>query len=222
MSPTQDQQHLCEGMAEEIMNALVPIGGIRVASRTSTFRARHDGRDLPAIARMLSVSHILEGSIRTSGNRLRVTAQLSDVASGYQLWSDRFDRDAADVFAIQDDIAAGVVEAVKARLAPGVRSVRLRSRTPNLEAYRAYLRGRHLRSKEDHAGAFQAFEERSPGPFARPLVDRPCRAHGPVGGLQPAAGPRGLPQRAPSARNRRVAARRVRRRLARRGVRVLD
>jgi serine/threonine-protein kinase len=88
-----------------------------------------------------------------------VTAQLTDVASGYQLWSDRFDRDAADVFAIQDDIAAGVVEAVKARLAPGERTVRPRHHAANLEAYRAYLRGRHLRGKEDHAGAFQAFEE---------------------------------------------------------------
>ena len=159
MSPGKDQEYLCEGMAEEIMNALVRIDGIRVASRTSAFRARRDGGDLAAIARALSVGHVLEGSVRSAGTRLRVTAQLTDVASGYHLWSERFDREAADVFAVQDEIASGVVAAVKARLAPGARPPRLRPQAPNLEAYRAYLRGRHLRGKEDHAGALQAFGE---------------------------------------------------------------
>jgi TolB-like protein/Tfp pilus assembly protein PilF len=159
MSPAKDQEYLCEGMAEEIMNALVRIDGIRVASRTSAFRARQDGGDLPAIARALSVGHVLEGSVRTSGSRLRVTAQLTDVASGYQLWSERFDRDAADVFAVQDEIAAGVVEAVKARLAPGSRTVQPRPQVRNLEAYRSYLKGRHLRGIEDFGGAMSAFEE---------------------------------------------------------------
>jgi serine/threonine-protein kinase len=160
MSPARDQEYLCEGMAEEVMNALVRIDGIRVASRTSAFRARQEGRDLPEIARLLSVNHVLEGSVRTSGNRLRVTAQLTDVASGYHLWSERFDREAADVFAVQDEIAAGVVEAVKARLAPGAATIQARPRARNLDAYRSYLKGRHLRyAKEDHAGAIHAFEE---------------------------------------------------------------
>ncbi len=118
-----------------------------------------DGGDLPAIARALSVGHVLEGSVRTSGSRLRVTAQLTDVASGYQLWSERFDREAADVFAVQDEIAAGVVEAVKARLAPGEHAVPARPQPANLEAYRSYLKGRHLRGKEHHVGALRAFEE---------------------------------------------------------------
>ena len=160
MSPAQDQEYLCEGMAEEIMNALVRIDGIRVASRTSAFRARHDHGDLPAIARALSVGHVLEGSVRTSGSRLRVTAQLTDVATGFQLWSDRFDREVADVFAVQDEIAAGVVEAVKTRLAPGARTVQTRPQARNLEAYRCYLKGRYLRhTREDHAEALRAFEE---------------------------------------------------------------
>jgi TolB-like protein/Tfp pilus assembly protein PilF len=159
MSPAQDQQYLCEGMAEEIMNALVPIRGIRVASRTSAFRARHEYRDLPAIAQALSVNHILEGSVRTAGSRLRVTAQLTDVASGYQTWSNRFDREAPDVFAIQDEIAAGVVDAVKTHLAPGEHAAHSRAKTGNLDAYRSYLKGRHLRGIEDHAGAYQAFDE---------------------------------------------------------------
>ncbi len=159
MSSAKDQEYLCEGMAEEIMNALIRIDGIRVASRTSAFRARKDGSDLSAIARALSVGHVLEGSVRTSGTRLRVTAQLTDVATGYQLWSERYDREAADIFAVQDEIAAGVVEAVKARLAPGERAVRARPQVGNLEAYRHYLKGRHLRyTKNDHGGALLCFE----------------------------------------------------------------
>ena len=159
MSAAKDQEYLCEGMAEEIMNALVRIDGIRVASRTSAFRARQQAGDLPAIARALNVGHVLEGSVRTSGNQLRVTAQLTEVASGYQLWSERFDRQAADVFAVQDEIAAGVVAAVRSRLAPGADAVAARPQLRNLDAYRAYLRGRHLRGIEDHAGALRAFEE---------------------------------------------------------------
>ncbi len=160
MSPGKDQDYLCEGMAEEIMNALVRIPGIRVTSRTSAFRAGREGKDLPEIARALSVSHVLEGGVRAAGSRLRVTARLTDAETGYQLWSERYDRDASDVFALQDDIAAGVVEAVEARLAPGERAVRARSQVGNLEAYRYYLKGRHLRySKNDLAGALKAFEE---------------------------------------------------------------
>jgi TolB-like protein len=160
MSPAKDQAYLCEGMAEEIMNALVRIEGIRVASRASAFRAQREGLDVPAIARVLSVGHILDGSVRTSGSRLRVTAQLTDVATGFHLWSERFDRGAADVFAVQDEIAAGVVEAVRARLGPGRRAVHARPQAANLEAYRAYLTGRHLRhSKNDHHGAMRAYEE---------------------------------------------------------------
>jgi TolB-like protein/cytochrome c-type biogenesis protein CcmH/NrfG len=159
MSAAKDQEYLCEGMSEEIMNALVRVGGIRVASRTSAFRASRNERDVAAIGRALSVGQVLEGSVRTAGDRLRVTAQLTDVASGFQLWSERFDRDATDVFAVQDEIAAGVVDAVKARLAPGARTVQPRAQVRNLEAYRRYLKGRHLRGKEDHAGALRAFEE---------------------------------------------------------------
>ena len=160
LSSAKDQDYICEGMAEEIMHALVRIDGIRVASRTSAFRARQDNADLPAIARALSVNHVLEGSVRTSGSRLRVTAQLTDVASGYHLWSERFDREASDIFAVQDEIAAGVVDAVKMRLAPGPHPVPARPHVRNLEAYRSYLMGRHLRyAKEDHGGAIRAFEE---------------------------------------------------------------
>ncbi len=159
MSPAKDQEYLCEGMAEEIMNALVRVPGIRVASRTSAFRARREGKALPEIARLLSVGHVLEGSVRAVGARLRVTAQLTDVQSGFQLWSERFDRDDADIFSVQDEIATGVVDAVRARLAPGTHPVSARPPAANLDAYRSYLRGRHLRGKEHLDGALRAFQE---------------------------------------------------------------
>jgi TolB-like protein/Tfp pilus assembly protein PilF len=160
MSPDKDQDYFCEGMAEEIMNSLVRIEGIRVASRTSAFRARHEGHGLAEIARLLSVSHVLEGSVRTAGSRLRVTAQLTDVVSGHQLWSERFDRELEDIFAVQDEISAGVVDAVRARLAPEAGTIPSRPQPHNLEAYRSYLLGQHLRyAKEDHGGAVRAFQE---------------------------------------------------------------
>jgi TolB-like protein/Flp pilus assembly protein TadD len=160
MSSTHDQEYLCEGMAEEIMNALVRTGGIHVASRTSAFRARNRGMDLAAVGRALSVGHVLEGSVRIAGNRLRVTAQLIEVASGYQLWSERFERGAEDVFALQDDIARGVVEAVRARLNPEQQTVRPRPQVKDLEAYRHYLMGRYLRyTKNDHGNALRRFKQ---------------------------------------------------------------
>ena len=160
MSASKDQVYLCEGMAEEVMNALGAIGSIRVASRTSAFRASAEGKDVAEIARVLSVSHLLEGSVRTAGSRLRVTAQLTDVASGFQLWSERFDREAGDVFAVQDEIAAGVVEAVRARFAPGRHAIVPRPQPRNLEAYQHYLRGRHLRyTKNDVGSAARSFEQ---------------------------------------------------------------
>jgi serine/threonine protein kinase/tetratricopeptide (TPR) repeat protein len=160
MSSARDQQHLCEGMAEEIMNALVHITGIRVASRTSAFLARQHAGELAAIGRALSVGHVLEGSVRTSGGRLRVTAQLTDVASGYQLWSECFDRNAQDIFAVQDEIAAGVVAAVRVRLATRRPVVPPRPQVKNLEAYDSYLKARHLRyTKSDHRGALRCYQQ---------------------------------------------------------------
>ncbi|KPK60535.1 MAG: hypothetical protein AMJ59_05400 [Gammaproteobacteria bacterium SG8_31] len=159
MSPGKDQDYLCEGMAEEVMNALGQIAGIRVASRTSAFRAGQVGQDLPAIGRALHVGHVLEGSVRTAGDRLRVTAQLIDVESGYQLWSERYDRDASDIFAMQDEIAQSVVEVVKAKLSPGTSGVRQRQQVSNLDAYRHYLKGRYYRyTKNDHGSAVKEYE----------------------------------------------------------------
>jgi len=160
MSPAKDQEYFCEGMAEEIMNALVQVPGVRVASRTSAFRVSQEAHDLRAAGRILSVGHILEGSVRVAGNRMRVTAQLANAAGGYHLWSERYDRTIEDVFAIQDEIAAGVVEAVRSQLAPGHRAVRARSQVKNLEAYRLYLKARHYRySRNDHGNAAKCYRE---------------------------------------------------------------
>jgi TolB-like protein/Tfp pilus assembly protein PilF len=160
LSAAKDQEYLCEGMAEEIMNALFRMPGIRVASRTAAFRARREGKALAEIAEALEVSHVLDGSVRTSGSRLRATAQLTAVAGGYQVWSERFDREAADVFAVQDAIAAGVVEAVKAHLVTSPAVVVARPRGADIGAYRAYLKGRHLRhTRNDFRGALASFEE---------------------------------------------------------------
>ncbi len=163
MSAAKDQDYFCEGMAEEIMNALVPIPGIRVASRTSAFRARSENRDLPDIGRALNVGHILEGSVRVAGTRMRVTAQLVDTGTGYHLWSRRYDRDTEDVFAVQDEIAAGVVEAVRSHLGREDRRaskdlpVRARAQVNNLDAYRHFLKGRYLRLRNDHAAASASY-----------------------------------------------------------------
>ena len=160
MSPDKDQDYFCEGMAEEIMNALVHVDGIRVASRTSAFRAHQEEKDIQAIGRALSVGRVLEGSVRIAGSRLRVTAQLVEVETGYQVWSERYDREAEDVFAVQDEIAAGVVDAVTSQLASGVRTIPAREQVGNLEAYRHYLKGRHYRySKNDHGNALKCYEQ---------------------------------------------------------------
>ena len=158
MSSARDQEYLCEGMAEEIMNALVGAG-IRVAARTSTFRAARMGEDLAAVARVLNVGHVLDGSVRTAGPRIRVTARLTDAASGFQVWSKTFDRELVDVFAVQDEIAAGVVEAVRSRLHAEPAALPARRQVRNLEAYQHYLMGRHLRfTKNDHGSALLSFE----------------------------------------------------------------
>jgi serine/threonine-protein kinase len=131
-------------MAEEIINALARVEGLRVAPRTSTFHCRERTSDLGEIARTLGVDTVLEGSVKTSGSRLRVTAQLVDIADGRAVWSHRFDGDMTDVFAIQDEISSRIVGGLRGRLIE--QSVQpIRRHTGNLEAYHLYLRGRHHR-----------------------------------------------------------------------------
>jgi adenylate cyclase len=141
MSAGKDQQYFCDGMAEEITNALSRIEGLRVAARTSAFTFRVSAEDVREIARKLDVTSIVEGSVRRAGEQLRVTAQLIDATSGFQKWSERWDRSLADVFAIQDEISTEVVRALKLHLTSDDRAAIYSTRARAVGAYDLYLRG---------------------------------------------------------------------------------
>lgn len=145
MSPARDQDYLCEGLAEELINALTCIDGLRVASRTASFQFRDAGADIRAVGQHLGVGALVEGSVRKAGDRLRVTVQLIEVATGFHRWSQRFDRNLDDVFAIQDEIAESVATSVRGNvLSQHEKQALLRPQTA-MEAYEYYLRGRqHL------------------------------------------------------------------------------
>jgi serine/threonine-protein kinase len=140
MSADPENEYFSDGLAEEIINALTHVPGLKVIARTSAFafKGKHD--DIRRIADTLGVAHVLEGSVRRAGNRVRVTAQLITAADGSHLWSERFDREMADVFAIQDEISQAIAGALQVRLA--VRPARARH-TPTLPAHEALLKGRH-------------------------------------------------------------------------------
>jgi adenylate cyclase len=142
MSPERDQDYLCEGLAEELINALTHIDGLRVVSRTAAFQFRSTGADIKEIGRQLGVETLLEGSVRKSGNKLRVTVQLIEVPSGYHRWSQRFDRLLEDVFAIQDAIAQSVVASLRGSLLSRREKQALQRPQTGGEAYEYYLRGR--------------------------------------------------------------------------------
>ncbi|MEX0893205.1 MAG: tetratricopeptide repeat protein [Gemmatimonadota bacterium] len=144
MSDDRENEYFSDGMTEEILNALVRVKELFVASRTSSFAFKDSRQDVREIAEKLSVATVLEGSVRKAGNRLRITAQLIDADEGYHLWSETYDREMEDVFAIQDDIARSIVEALKVELVGEEESGSLvQHSTENLEAYTLYLKGRH-------------------------------------------------------------------------------
>lgn len=142
MSPERDQDHFCEGMAEEIINALTRIRGVHVASRTASFQFKGTSTDIDTIGERLNVTTVLEGSVRKAEGQLRVTAQLINVDDGYHIWSEGFDRELKDVFGIQKEIAESVARAFKLSLSPTEESAIEQQPTQNIEAYEFYLRGR--------------------------------------------------------------------------------
>ena len=143
MSADPENEYFTDGMAEEIINALTKIQSLRVASRTSSFAFKGKNEDIGEIGKKLKVSTVLEGSVRKMGNRLRITAQLVNVADGYHLWSERYDREMEDVFAIQDDISQAIVVALRVILSEGEKKQIEKARAVvNVEAYDFYLRGR--------------------------------------------------------------------------------
>lgn len=144
LSPGKDQDWFCDGLAEEIIDSLCCVRGLRVASRTASFRFRDGSVDPRSIGSELKVSAILEGSVRTAGERLRITAQLIDAVSGFHLWSETFDRRVEDVFAIQTEIARKVSAAMRVSLTGDDLARRERYAPRNLRAHEFYLRGRQL------------------------------------------------------------------------------
>jgi serine/threonine protein kinase/tetratricopeptide (TPR) repeat protein len=138
-----DNDYLADGIAEEILNSLARLRTMHVAARSSSFAFRGSGTDVRAAGERLGVRSVLEGSVRKSGNRLRVTVQLVDAASGFQLWSERYDRETSDVFEVEDEIAAKVVDTLQVTLLPAGNAPAARRRPTNLEAYELYLRGRY-------------------------------------------------------------------------------
>jgi TolB-like protein/Tfp pilus assembly protein PilF len=143
LSPDKDQEWFCDGVAEEILNALTQLPGLRVAARTSAFTFRAREADLDAIAGALHVATVLQGSVRRAGDRVRITVQLVDAANGYQLWSERYDREIADIFDVQDEIARGVAERLKVTLSSATDRI-VEQRTASIAAYDLYLKGRAL------------------------------------------------------------------------------
>jgi adenylate cyclase len=137
LSAAKDQDWMCDGIAEEILDALCSVSGLRVAARSSSFQFKGKQADVREMARALGVSTLLEGSVRKIGDRLRVNARLVS-GEGYELWSEHFDRGVSDAFAIQDEIARAVVAALRLRMQPG----QARRGTTNAQAYEMYLRGR--------------------------------------------------------------------------------
>ena len=143
MSADPEQEYFCDGLAEELIDALAKLEGLRVVARTSAFRFKGDAPDLREVGEKLNVKTVLEGSVRKAGNRLRINAQLIDTTDGYHLWSQRYDREMEDVFAVQDEIARSVVEKLKVKLLGEQQAPVIKRPTDNLEAYNLVLKGRY-------------------------------------------------------------------------------
>ncbi|MEO8277984.1 MAG: protein kinase [Thermoanaerobaculia bacterium] len=162
LSADPEQEYFCQGMAEDILHALARVDGIRVASRTASFRVELRRDDPQSIGEALGVTSILEGSVRRVGQRLRINIQLVNAADGLQMWVERFDREAADVFDLQDEIAQTVVQALKVRLSAGAASRLVKRTTADFDAYELYLKGRfhwHRRSTVSLGEARRYFEQ---------------------------------------------------------------
>jgi serine/threonine-protein kinase len=161
LSPERSEEYFCHGLAEELINTLAALRGLRVLARTSSFSLHGQGLDAREIGRRLSVETVLEGSVRKAGSRIRITVQLVDAAEGYQIWSRRFDRELNDVFAIQDEIAEAIARELQAALGFSKERSDAR-RASNVEAYDAYLHGLYAMNRWTEPSverAIDCFEE---------------------------------------------------------------
>ncbi len=173
MSPDPENEYFSDGMTEEIINALSKVRGVQVASRTSCFAFKGKTADVREIGEKLGVSSVLEGSVRKAGTRIRVTTQLINVENGYQLWSETYDRQLEDVFAIQNEISRAIVDALRVQLSSETGRLVVPA-TENIEAYNLYLKGRFLFNKFTEAEQRKGLEF-----FQRALSEDPgyARAH---------------------------------------------
>jgi adenylate cyclase len=167
LSQTKDQEYLCDGMSEEILNALAKIEALRVVARTSSFAFKGKDADVSEVGKKLNVQNVLEGSLRREGNRIRITTQLVNAGNGFQVWSETYDRELQGVFELQDEITRAIVEALKIKLAV---SLPIRQ-PPNTEAYDLYLQGLYLSNKGSEEELRQAL-----GLFERALQKEPTLA----------------------------------------------
>jgi serine/threonine-protein kinase len=166
MSSDKENEYLSDGLTEEVLNALAKVKGLRVPARTSSFAFKGKTDDIRKIGEQLSVTTVLEGSVRKAGDKLRITAQLVNVADGFHLWSETYDRDMTNLFTIQSDIASRVAEALKVQLLGAVLKP-----TTNVEAYTLYLKGRYLWNRRTVEDIRQAIEH-----FNRAIAEDPACA----------------------------------------------
>jgi serine/threonine protein kinase/Tfp pilus assembly protein PilF len=161
LSADKENEYFSDGLAEEILNQLAKIPDLRVTARTSSFAFRGKDEDVRTVANILNVDTVLEGSVRRAGNRVRVAVQLIKASEGYQLWSERYDRDLTDIFAIQDEISTAIVNSLRERFGCAIGACYKLRHTPPIEAYNALLLGRYHRFRfttDSYAQARQAFE----------------------------------------------------------------
>ena len=174
MSRDPDDEYFSDGLADEIISALAQVPGLKVIARTSAFAFKGKNDDIRRIADTLGVTNVLEGSVRRAGSRIRVTAQLILAADGTHLWSQRYDREMADIFAIQDEIAAAIADALKLKLNPAPER-----RMPSVPAYEAYLRYRSFQwlfTPEASRRSRECLEQAlALDPGLRASLCRPCR-----------------------------------------------
>ncbi len=154
MSSDPEQEYFSDGISEEIINMLAQVPRLKVAGRTSSFSFKGKNQDLRIIGEQLNVNYILEGSVRKSGNKIRITAQLINASDGYHLYSEKFDRDLADIFEVQDEISLAILNAIKIKLLVDEKEAVLKKYTDNVEAYQLYLQGRYHVNKYDGTESF--------------------------------------------------------------------
>ncbi len=158
LSADPENEYFCDGLAEELLNALAKIDGLRVAARTSAFAFKGKKESLSEIGRALGVTTVLEGSVRTSGKRMRIAVQLANAADGFHVWSERYDRELQDIFDVQDEITLAVVDALKIKLFGDERAAALKRGTEDAEAYRLYLKGKYSWNQRTADSLRQAVE----------------------------------------------------------------